>query len=193
MNKLLDKQTSLRILMGVVILLLAMFILYATFKDTVFSAPELPETGGNFYESIDKDKFGLTIDTRFINKTSEGITLIPISLDGRTSEVVSSQIVFKFNPEDFEVLDVKEGDLFDFYVGKSIDNEKGYVYLTGAYTEIVDLDRATFAIFEVNMKKANATISLLGENDITEETTNVSKKITIYGLEQNLASKQFTF
>ncbi len=194
-----NKQNKSLLLIAVVLTFLTLAIwgifFSSSYNDSNPSQPLLPHTNKQ-HKGVDLNEFGafgLKFDELAVSQEGEVID-IPIALNGNTSEIVSSQVVISYNPRDIQVEEIIEGDLFDFYVGKIIDNENGKVYLSGALTETINKNTATFANLKFYRTSDNpTTIKILGSNDQSDNIKqSLSKVITILGHDYFIKSDVFS-
>ncbi len=139
------------------------------FNQTENDTETLPHTGGEGALINEISSFALEFETPEVQTTQGNTVQIPIILDGQTSEIVSSELVLSYNSKDIRIVDIKERNLFDFYIGKVIDQDNGKTYLSGALTDVINKNTGTFAILEVEkLSEGPTSIKIVGAEEVVK-------------------------
>ena len=126
-----------------------------------FESESLSTTPDSLTEDIEVDE---SIEAELSESLSADILL-----DGNTENVKEVLLVVSYDPNLIEVKDIVEGDLFDSYDSKEIDEALGLVKIKGTMSEAKDLAEGTFATVEFKRIKDGDTNLIVMEDDLVSD------------------------
>lgn len=189
-----DQTTKRLVVVALVSTTIALLIWgFYFFKLVERTENSLPKTGGQIEDSSTLHTFDIQFSEEELNIGLNEELFITLILNGSTEDVVSAQTFLKYDPNIIEVISQNESDLFDFYMGNTINSEQGIVSLSGALTTIGSKDNGSFATLQIKRKAEGETqLTILGELQEKEGSKQYSKAVTVYGSSYSLQNKSIS-